>query len=158
MYRAQFSRVGNNRCPPCATSLSMSDRTLWSVPGDRATSPDAETTLEAFLACRDSTTNHGCEATARMAQNLGCEVTCVGGAIINVFEIDTASCASLRGKGATGVCTAELKRILRAHGRVSPSKSPGPTKSFYSALCTLATRADRFPAKNSLTISSLNVS
>jgi len=30
--------------------------------------------------------------------------------------------------------------------------------SFYSALCTFATRADKLPAKNSLTISSLNVS
>ena len=33
-----------------------------------------------------------------------------------------------------------------------------PKNSFYSALCTFATRADKLPAKNSSTMSSLNVS
>jgi len=66
------------------------------------------------------TTNHCCETTARMAGNLGYQVTFVedatrafdahhpDGTIISACDIARASCASLHGEFATVVSTAEL--------------------------------------------------
>ena len=72
------------------------------------------------------TTNHCCETTARMAGNLGYQVTFVedatrafdahhpDGTIISACDIARASCASLHGEFATVVSTAELVVSLQS--------------------------------------------